>query len=120
MRCARLPKGWDPWEIGLNDFKSDDKDVKWRTDRGIRVFSFPGDHPPWWKRISEPEIAGFKADRPEACTDRWMENFGFLRGSGSPSYTDEKRSGQTRTVFTGGTSLWREANSEVSRRPHGG
>ena len=68
-------EGMDLWEIGLNDFKFDENDVKWCADRGIRVFSNLGDYPAWWKRINELGIAGFKTNYPEAYTDWWMENF---------------------------------------------
>ena len=62
----------DLWEIGLNDFKFDETDVKWCADHGIRVFSNLGDYPQWWQRINEMGIAGFKTNYPEAYTDWWM------------------------------------------------
>ena len=68
----------------------------------IRVFSSLGDYPAWRKRISEPGITGFKADHPEECTDRWMENFAEVFSGALRAHlnTDEKRSGFSRTVFT--------------------
>ena len=62
----------DLWEIGLNDFKFDEIDVKWCADHGIRIFSNLGDYPKWWKRMNELGIAGFKTNYPEAYTDWWM------------------------------------------------
>lgn len=65
----------DLWEIGLNDFKFDETDVRWCADRGIRIFSNLGDYPKWWKRINEMGIAGFKTCYAEAYTEWWMENY---------------------------------------------
>ena len=64
----------DLWEIGLNDFRFDEKDMQWCTDHGIKVFSNLGDYPRWWKRLNELKIAGFKTNYPEAYTEWWMEN----------------------------------------------
>ncbi len=64
----------DLWEIGLNDFRFDEADVKWCADRGIRIFSNLGDYPEWWKRMNELGAAGFKTNYPEAYTDWWMSS----------------------------------------------
>lgn len=63
----------DLWEIGLNDFRFDERDVKWCLDHDIRIFSNLGDYPIWWRRMNDLKIDGFKTNYPEAYTEWWME-----------------------------------------------
>ena len=65
-------EGLDLYEIGLNDRRYTEEDVRYCADRGIRVFSNLGDYPAWWEEMRRTGAAGFKTNYAAAFT-RWWE-----------------------------------------------
>ena len=64
--------GLDLFEIGLNDRRYTQEDVKVLNDRGIEVFSNLGDYPAWWEEMCRTGALGFKTNYAAAFT-RWWE-----------------------------------------------
>ncbi|MCQ2485894.1 MAG: hypothetical protein MJ168_11255 [Clostridia bacterium] len=66
-------KDADLYEVGLNDFKFTNEDVRMLTERGIKVFSNLGDYPEWWEAMSGLDVVAFKTNYAEAYTE-WLES----------------------------------------------
>lgn len=62
----------DLFEVGLNAGRFSAEDVRWLSDRGIRVLSNLGDFPQWWRELCALDVLGFKTNYASAFTRWWM------------------------------------------------
>lgn len=66
----------DLFEVGLNDRKYTEEDVRYLNDRGIQVLSNLGDYPAWWEEMCRTGALGFKTNYAAAFTKWWFEREG--------------------------------------------